>query len=292
MKIAFISDLHVDNAPRSFPLVECLAAHLTAIQPDVFIIAGDIAANTRLFERTLNQFSQLPAAKLLVAGNHDIWVDSPESLRQGIHSTLKYTEIIPELCSRNGFIALGGDPHIINGVGFAGTIGWYDYTLRNTSYDDVFSLETYRNKQYSDRFTWNDLKFAHWMDGRGKRRKGDEEVARETEASLERQLADLQRQGITRTVVVTHHLPFREMVFYPNCLPFDFFSAYMGSEGLGKVIASHHSVRQVICGHSHIKSSLPMGGLLAMKSPLGYYREWRTGNPEHHVHERLSILEL
>ncbi len=292
MNIAFISDLHVDSSPQCFSVLEDLARELTTMRPDVFIIAGDIAASTTLFEQALRVFAGLPCHKLLVAGNHDIWVDSPASLQQGIHSGVKYDEILPGICERNGFSFLGAAPRVIEGVGFAGTIGWYDYSLRNTAYDGTFSLDTYRAKHYGERFTWNDLKFARWMDGGGARLKSDEEVAREMEASLGKQLDQLTRQGITRTVAVTHHVPFRELILYPNLLPFDFFSAYMGSEGLGAVIASDPAVCQVICGHSHIKSSVAMERFTAMKSPLGYYREWRTANRAQLLKERLSCVEL
>jgi hypothetical protein len=205
---------------------------------------------------------------------------------------VKYDEIIPGICERNGFTCLGAAPRVIEGIGFAGTIGWYDYTLRNKSFDHTFSLETYRTKHYGERFAWNDMKFARWMDAGGKRLKADEEVAAEMEASLGQQLASLSHQGITKTVVVTHHVPFREMIFYPNLLPFDFFSAYMGSDGLGAVIASHQTVCQVICGHSHIKSAVVMDRFTAAKSPLGYYREWRTTDRAQLLKERLTCLEM
>lgn len=292
MKIAFISDLHVDSSPQCFSLLEDLVHSLTIMQPDVFIVAGDIAASTTLFEKSLRSFANLPCEKLLVAGNHDIWVDSPASLQRGIHSGVKYDEIIPAICEKNGFIFLGAAPRVIDGIGFAGTIGWYDYTLRNKNYDDTFSLETYRNKRYRETFTWSDLKYARWMDAGGKQLKSDEEVAAEMEDALMRQLSSLSRQGIAKTVVVTHHVPFREMIVYPNLLPFDFFSAYMGSEGLGAVIASSPAVCRVICGHSHIKSSVTMERFTAMKSPLGYYREWRTLDRDRLVQERLSCVEI
>ena len=290
MKIAFISDLHVDRLSEPSHIIDAIRNKLLTLGPDVFIIAGDVAARTQPFEKTLRAFSELPFEKLLVPGNHDIWVETT-SLEKGIHSGIKYTEIIPQICSRNNFIVLGQDPYTINGAGFAGTIGWYDYTLRNKKYDHLFSIETYRNKKFENRFTWNDLKFAHWINTNNKRQK-DEVVAREMEASLETQIGILKDRKTATIVVVTHHLPFQKMVLHPNRLPFDFFSAYMGSEGLGRTILNEPSVKYVICGHSHIKSSLTLGHLRAMKSPLGYPREWKTTNPEKLIEDRLSCIEI
>lgn len=292
MKIAFISDLHVDISPKSYNLIDYLIERLQSLNPDVFIIAGDIAANTQLFEKTLKKFSTLSCSKLLVAGNHDIWIDSPSSLQKGIHSGVKYLELLPQICKSNNFIYLGLEPHVIDGIGFAGTIGWYDYTLRNKIYDNMFSLETYRNKQYQDKFTWNDRDFVYWMDSIKNRRKSDEEIAKEMEASLKQQIQSLNHQGINNIVVVTHHVPFRKMILYPNLLPFDFFSAFMGSEGLGKVIQKESTVTHAICGHSHIKSSLKIGNIQAMKSPLGYPQEWRTKNSDKLIDEKLSCFDI
>jgi Icc-related predicted phosphoesterase len=291
MKIAFISDLHVDSLPASPDVIDCIHKRLLSIKPDVFIIAGDIAARTQLFEQTLGTFSALPCEKLLVPGNHDIWVES-SSLEKGIHSGVKYTEIIPQICSRNDFIFLGVEPCVIDGIGFAGTIGWYDYTLRNKVFDNLFSMDTYRKKNYKNRFTWNDLKFAHWMDIHENSLKSDQVVAREMEDALQAQIQSLNQKHINQIIVVTHHIPFQKMVIHPNRLPFDFFSAYMGSSGLGSTILDEPSVKYVISGHSHIKSSHTIGNLQAMKSPLGYPREWKTNDIHKLIEERLSFFEI
>jgi putative phosphoesterase len=292
MKIAFISDLHVDSSPENLKLLDHLVERLGSLNPDTFIIAGDISASTEVFEKTLKRFSAISCHKLLVAGNHDIWIDPKNGLKKGLHSGIKYRQVIPDICERNDFTCLGLEPYSINGIGFAGTIGWYDYTLRNKKYDTMFSMETYRNKRYQDKHTWNDLHFAHWMDNGGKRRKSDEEVAHEMELSLKKQLQSLVRKGVKTIVVVTHHVPFKKMVVHPNVLPFDFFSAFMGSEGLGTIILEERTVTHVICGHSHIKSSLKTGTTHAMKSPVGYFREWRTKNMTEHIGERLTCFDI
>ena len=292
MKITFTSDLHIDSSPENLKLIDFLVEKLLLLKPDVFIIAGDVASNTQHFEEALKKFSELSSHKLFVPGNHDIWIDSPSSLKKGIHSGVKYNEILPQLCTRNGFIFLGLEPYCIDGIGFAGTIGWYDYSLRNKNYDSEFSIETYQSKQYQDRFTWNDLKFAYWMDDARNRRKSDEEVTQEMETALQHQIETLTARGVARIVVVTHHVPFREMLLYPNRLPWDFFSAFMGSEGLGKIILEEKKVRHVLCGHSHIKSSLYLETLQATKSPVGYSHEWNTKNLRELAEERLACIEL
>jgi len=292
MKIAFISDLHVDISPDNFKIIDYLIERLLSLKPDVFIIAGDIAANTHTFEKTLKKFSSISCNKLLVAGNHDIWIDSFSSLQKGITSGVKYREFLPQICERNNFIYLGLETHLIDGIGFAGTIGWYDYTFRNKKYDTIFSIKTYRSKQFRETITWNDLNFAYWMDDSKNIRKSDEEVAQEMEVSLKKQIESLKGQGINKTVVVTHHVPFRKMILYQNRLPWDFFSAFMGSKGLGDIILEESTITHVLCGHSHIKNSLQIGTVKAMKSPLGYSREWRTKNLSELIEEKLTCFDL
>ncbi|MBW2183316.1 MAG: metallophosphoesterase [Deltaproteobacteria bacterium] len=292
MKIAFISDLHVDISPDNLKLIDFLIERLQSLKPDLFIIAGDIAAKIQLFENTLNMFSDISCNKFIVPGNHDIWIDSPAGLEEGIHSGSKYYELLPQVCERNGFTYLGLEPHIIDGIGFAGTLGWYDYTMRNKKYDNSIPMEAYRNKQYEEKYTWNDLNFAHWMDTDSNKRKSDEEVAQEMEASLKQQIQSLNEQGIKNIVAITHHVPFREMISYQNTLPWDFFSAFMGSEGLGRIILEESTVTHVICGHSHLKNHLNIGKVRAMKSPVGYPREWSIKDLHKLAEDRLDCFEL
>jgi hypothetical protein len=66
----------------------------------------------------------------------------------------------------------------------------------------------------------------------------------------------------------------------------------MGSEGLGNIILGERTVTHTICGHSHTKNSLKIGHVQAMKSPLGYPSEWRTGNTNKLINKRLSYFEI
>ena len=62
-------------------------------------------------------------------GNHDLWVESKRALRRGHDSWHKYRTGIPDVCARRGFRYLVGAPLALGGVGFAGSVGWYDYSL-------------------------------------------------------------------------------------------------------------------------------------------------------------------
>ena len=131
MKIAYTSDIHVDMSEANHGLIDALIDRLVSVKPDVFIIAGDISQSLEKIAETLDRFSKAPGRKMLVPGNHDIWIDSKSRLRQGIDSTVKYENLIPAVCSEFGFEFLPAGPITIGDIGFAGTMGWYDYSFRN-----------------------------------------------------------------------------------------------------------------------------------------------------------------
>ncbi len=67
MKIAFISDLHVDSSPENLKLLDHLVERLGSLNPDTFIIAGDISASSQVFEKTF-----IISLTLIVKGSPEI----------------------------------------------------------------------------------------------------------------------------------------------------------------------------------------------------------------------------
>lgn len=237
------------------------------LAPDVFVIAGDVSADLAVLEDTLTRFDGIDCHKLFVPGNHDIWV----APRPGTSSRTKYQHDIPEVCRRAGFHFLPGRPIVIRGVGFAGTIGWYDYSFRDPELDGEINTDTYRAKRYKGRI-WADARYARWG-------ATDETVAEEMAAQLASDLDDLQSADVP-IVVVSHHLPFEDLVVRHMDNVFDFFSAFLGSNILGDAIRARPNVKLVICGHTHFKRDTRVNGMQVVVSPLGYERERPEGVEE------------
>ena len=97
--------------------------------PDVMVLAGDIANTLKGWEEALRPFRFLRHPKLIVPGNHDVWIESRRALRRSEDSGWKYREALGDIAADNGFHYLVGNPLVIDGIEFAGSIGWYDYTL-------------------------------------------------------------------------------------------------------------------------------------------------------------------
>jgi 3',5'-cyclic AMP phosphodiesterase CpdA len=98
MKLAYISDLHIDAGPLGRSAARLLPEAVEEAAPDVFIIGGDIASKLSIIDHTLASFCDLTIPKLYVPGNHDIWISSIKEKEEGVTSRDKYRRLIPEVC--------------------------------------------------------------------------------------------------------------------------------------------------------------------------------------------------
>ena len=127
MRILFSSDWHLEekfvvDPKRQSRDVHLLAAQAREIQPDVLIVAGDITwGEDGVYEKYLSLFDDLNCIKLAIAGNHDA------AFEVGPRHEEELAMVLADL----GFHYLDAAPCCIDGVGFVGTMGWYDGTLSN-----------------------------------------------------------------------------------------------------------------------------------------------------------------
>jgi hypothetical protein len=303
MRIALTSDLHVDHHPEVIPLVAERARRLEA---EVLIVAGDLSSSLEHLERALAGLREASGARraLFVPGNHDLWCTAG-----GPSSRARYHELIPACARSAGFDPLGHQPIAIDSpagpIHFAGVTGWYDFSLRNRELDATFTPEDYRRGAFGP-LRWNDTARVVWPD--------DEGHPLEAPAICAAQVANLQAQLASiagaPSVVVTHHLPFSELVTYrdPNPpsgtpragrdLPWDFLNGFMGSAALGEAILAAPGVRLVCSGHTHFRKSARLKGasgpVRAEVSPVGYPREYARAGLDlaARVAERVTLIDL
>ncbi len=278
MKIGVTSDLHTDVTPLNKQILPHIIEAAENAALDVFILAGDLSPNLFELAQILIAFteSDLNCPKLFVPGNHDIWV----SEHPDITSEQKY-DTITMVCRESGFHPLDAAPFVKNGVGFCGTIGWYDYSFRHDRYN--FSEETYASKKLMGS-VWNDSNYAKW-DGT------DSEIARRFENKLRQQICSI-KDAVSQIIVTTHHVPFQECVHFRGKLPWDFFSAYMGSQGLGKLCLEEHLVTHTLFGHTHVPIRQQVGAITAICSPIGYLHESPACDLSVYAQERLTCFEI
>ncbi|MDY6796077.1 MAG: metallophosphoesterase [Actinomycetota bacterium] len=272
MRIAFTSDLHVDISQRNWELVPYLNEVLKIVEPDVFVIAGDISPELGDIEYTLDCFSTLRCLKLFVPGNQDIWVLSESMQEQGHDSYEKYYFYLPELCRRNDFVPLWMEPAVVQGVGFVGTIGWYDHALKPGVKEPDFDKV---DRSLVDS-VWSDMRWACWSDismmiegGVAPVRRPDMEVAREFNLRLDQDLEAFSREASVEEVVsVTHYPPFQELVKAGRENKGE--SLFPVSRDMANILLSYPKVSLSISGHIHSRKDIMVGNIRAVSCPVGY----------------------
>lgn len=260
MRVLATSDLHYD-VHRSRSSAAQLAGELVKAGGDVLILAGDTAGvEIERHAECLELFSEFSGQKLLVPGNHCIWVRGCES------SWDKYWNVLPQLAEEHGFVCLDREPVLVDDVGFVGSMGWYDYSYRDESlgiperfYSHKIApgaaayLPRYEHlvAGYSDVPSEAARIGARWMDG--ERVKWTFTDAQVTQLLAERFCEHLCWAGRrARTIVAAlHHLPFAQMVKAGGPPAWRFANAFMGSGLFGQAMLEQKKCRLAICGHSH-----------------------------------------
>jgi len=150
MRIAFTSDLHCDVTAQNRKLLPYLVDQMAQLAPDAVVLAGDIANTLIGWHETLRLFQPLAVPKLIVPGNHDIWIESKSALRRSQDSAWKYNVALPAIAAEYGCHYLPNDPVVLDGVGFVGSLGWYDYSLRDRRLDGVVGIRQYDEGVFID----------------------------------------------------------------------------------------------------------------------------------------------
>jgi len=260
LRILASSDLHY-NVDRSKGPTRQLAKQVIARGGDVLALAGDIAgADPEDFEAALELFDRFEGVKLLVPGNHDLWV------AHGQNSYTKWSRQLPHLARRHGFCMLDHGQVQVGAVGFVGNVGWYDYSFRSA--DLAVPLRFYQAKVGPGRAAAvakfrqlvednHGLEDRHhqitiaWRDGQFVNLPvSDTEFTDQLVRRLDRQLTR-SVNAAEKIVAVLHHLPRRELVQYRGDGDWDFAAAFLGSERFGQVLGQYDQVKLCLSGHSH-----------------------------------------
>ena len=270
MRIALTSDLHLDATDANRALVPRLAERAALLRPDVLVIAGDVSARLPDIEETFRAFVPAAPVRLFVPGNHDIWI-ARSAQAKGATSNFRHDVELREVCARHGFVHLGLAPLVHAGVGFAGTIGWYDYSFVHP--DFPFTTADFERKA-KGKYRWMDMFYAKWV-GEAGRDLSDAEVTTRCAAALRTQLTSLASDAAVRDiVVVSHHIPYVDILRTPVEDKHGYFRAYLGATVLGEVIDEFAAlVRAILLGHLHrpLDEKRPSGAVVR-SAPVGYLR--------------------
>lgn len=300
MRIAFTSDIHADVTPENTKLLPYLASAASGLAPDVFIVAGDAANDLKSLGRALEAFEGIKAQKFFVPGNHDVWVESKNAVRKRRQdSWYKYLVAIPEVCRANGFHCLNGAPVTLDGVAFVGSLGWYDYSLRDHRLDGTFPPLDYERGQFlvdGQPMIWSDTQSAVWLKSPGSedwrlrlRTFSTSEVFAKVLALLEDDLRSV--SDAAALVCVLHTSPFPECIERKD--PPDPFDAYEGSVELGQRLAAVAKIKPTICicGHRHRPLDVCVDGVRVLRRAVGYLEE-AVQAPAECAEQRVGSVEV
>lgn len=281
MRIALISDIHTDI--NGTDILQALVARARHLAPDVLLVAGDIATDPVTYLKTLLQLREVVPRLLLVAGNHDVWT-TPVAAAAGLDSWARLEKLLPALAKEAGAELLDAAPVVIGGLGFVGSMGWYDFSTREHLLEAP--MDAYRKGQWGG-LRWMDVERAIWLN-QGQRME-PEAVAAKLREALSLQLKTIQANTI---VVATHVLAFSAQIHRKEHPGWKFVNAFIGSLALGDLIRADPRVVLAVAGHTHLPSDLRIGHLRALVSPLGYRREWRGNTPEAAVAAAMQLVEI
>jgi putative phosphoesterase len=260
MRVVVTADVHADEAGEMRPgLLEELRDEVFASAPDVFIIAGDLVGLLKTWAPyALELLSPPKCLKLIVPGNHDLW------LQQG-DSYAYYKHILPEVYAACDYHMLDTGPRVVGNVAFVGNIGWYDYSLRDPALPPT-PRKSYEKKTWHGQRMWMDGEYVHLG-------MSDAEFNQELLAELRKQL-DSVPPDVETIIAVTHHLAFQEMVHRkPDDRVWNFCNAFLGSRALGELLLQYPRVRYHFCGHTHSSKQVVKGKLTSINVGSTYDRK-------------------
>jgi predicted phosphohydrolase len=194
VKVAYTSDLHIDNSKANRLLLPYLVRRVAELDPDVFVLAGDVANALAAVDDALAASDSRNCLKIMVPGNHDIWTESNRQVRTGRDSFYKYRDAIPEVCRRHDFVCPVTMPLLIGDVAIVGNIGWYDYSLQDARLASIYSKLDYERGIFGNAL-WNDCRYAVWLANPTSADWRKRRIALSNDVVFARHLADLKEAG-------------------------------------------------------------------------------------------------
>jgi predicted phosphohydrolase len=282
LSLAVTADLHWGHR-RGGDETRALADFLHGRTPDVLVLAGDLGTGP-FFPECLGMFADLPCRKVLVPGNHDLWVRPDDDF----DSLQMYERELPHMSAELGFHYLDVGPLLLPEADLAlvGSINWYDYSwglaaLRAQYPEDEHRLQSKR----FPRGRHNDANFVRWT-------LDDVAFTSRVVAALERQL-DEALDAVGRAIVVTHHPPFYGLGFPhhapPEGLESILWDAFCGNQAMEDVLARRADrVAFTFCGHTHRQRESMLGAIRGFNIGSDYHfkrllwLDWPEGTIQAH----------
>lgn len=242
MRIFAMSDLHTDFA-ENWRLMRELSPE--AFLADALIVAGDIADNLEIIERTLKMLRARFKHVCYLPGNHELWVrdaacDSVEKFHQ-----------VMRLCHR---LNVHTQPVQVNGCWIVPLFSWYDANSALAAVADYSELEG-----------WADFYFCKWPQSIGL-----------SVADFFLRMNDPHIKSYDRPVITfSHFAPRSDLLPAPDKLRFKALFKVASCDRLEEQLRQLGAVVHVF-GHSHIACDRVIDNVRYVQNPLRYPKERRV----------------
>lgn len=249
MKIGVISDLHISDGDEN-QIIDNLTRVGLEKEIDLLLIAGDISEDVY---RTIAYVEQLNKSlkTLYVPGNHDLW---------NRYNKLSTSEIYQlylndENCIVNQAYSINDDVEVL------GHIGWYDYSLGDTT---EYSVQELDEMTIQGR-TWNDKNYINWE-------QSNKQVCNE----FDDQLAKLITANHKQKIILTHMIsnPGFKVLFDETRKNKGFFNSFLGSDKLYQ-LTKDKRVTHAVSGHVHYRKTICDNQTEYICPCLGSKNEWK-----------------
>jgi putative phosphoesterase len=251
IKVLHLSDLHLDVNEKILErsLLGDLVDYLNVQPYNLLLISGDLSGDVDSTLWYLDEIERRTEKKVLfVPGNHDIWVGNNENSWDSLIKLKKHKSNILN------------NPYLVGNWAIVGGFSWYDYSYRmnEVSEDDA----KYKKKQF-----WQDAKYAKFD-------MCDIDI---TNKMLEEIYIDLEKVKGKKVWLMNHFVPYEDFITYKMDWIWNFCSAYIGTEKLGKLIDDYNNIEIISFGHTHTRYENRLkGNKKVVCNPLGYVGEWKT----------------
>ena len=236
MRVLAISDLHTDFR-QNLQLVEQISE--SSYKDDALIVAGDIADNIEVINRTLSLLRSRFKMVFYTPGNHELWVRNEE------HDSIEKLFRILRLCDS---LDVQTRPSRVNNVWVVPMFSWYDPAFDTEGSD-------------SELEGWADFHFCKWP----------QEARQVFEYFFSLNLPSIKRYD-GPTISFSHFLPRIELLPPRVNLKFKGLPKVAGCKILESQIRELKSVTHVF-GHSHINRDCVIDGIRYVQNALSYPKE-------------------
>lgn len=233
MKILWATDIHLNFLRTSE--VEQFCAQIIEGQPDIVLIAGDIAEAPKLTRYLAMIEQQLPCPVYFVLGNHDYYHGSVASTRSEVEQlTTRFNQL--------NYLPLSGIVNLTSSSCLIGHDSWADGRYGDYAHSDV-KLNDYR--LISELSGLDSAELLKQLNAFG------DEAAAYFKAIL-----PLALKQYRHVILLTHVPPFQQAAWHEGQSSDDNYAPHFSCKAVGDVlleVMSEHPdcFLQVLCGHTH-----------------------------------------